>query len=147
MARRDGSWQLQEHHPFFSKKPKFSAQKLALFVCKVYFTYLPGVGVSRILDTREQPIFNALDPSHVHQPRFEAPGTNPRSSEKRLLINTVAVHRLARAISQSKLAGAAGISRQTLSLIEGGKQVPSIEIALALAEALDAPVQDLFRLH
>lgn len=47
-------------------------------------------------------------------------------------------------LSQQALAGRVGISRQALNAIEGGKQAPSVTIALALAKALRCRVEDLF---
>jgi len=41
----------------------------------------------------------------------------------------------------------AGISRQSYSVIETGRSVPSTEISLRLAKALDLPVERIFRLE
>jgi len=48
-------------------------------------------------------------------------------------------------VSQKALAEAAGISRQALSAVEAGRQVPSTTVALRLAAALHEPVEALFR--
>jgi putative molybdopterin biosynthesis protein len=50
-------------------------------------------------------------------------------------------------MQQQDLAEAIGVSRQTLSLIEGGETVPSTQIALALARELRCRVEDLFSLR
>ena len=52
--------------------------------------------------------------------------------------------RLARGQSQGDLARAAGITRQAISGIESGRWSPSLEVALAVARALDSSVEDLF---
>ncbi len=52
--------------------------------------------------------------------------------------------RLARGWSQTHLGELAGITRQTVHAIEAGRSVPSTEVALRLAEALDLPVETLF---
>ncbi len=49
--------------------------------------------------------------------------------------------------AQAALAERAGISRQALSAIESGRQVPSTAIALRLADALACRVEDLFGLE
>src|SRR5664279_2720180 len=50
-------------------------------------------------------------------------------------------------LQQQDVAEAIGVSRQTLSLIEGGETVPSTQIALALARELRCRVEDLFSLY
>lgn len=52
--------------------------------------------------------------------------------------------REARGLSQGALAEAIGLSRQSLSAIEAGRAVPSVDVALRLARALDARVEELF---
>ncbi len=52
--------------------------------------------------------------------------------------------RLARGLSQDQLAREAGISRQAVTGIESGRWDPSIRVALAIARALRATVEDLF---
>jgi molybdate-binding protein/DNA-binding XRE family transcriptional regulator len=58
--------------------------------------------------------------------------------------NSVRTLREARALSQVALAAAAGLSRQSLGAIEAGRAVPSVDVALRLARALDARVEELF---
>jgi molybdate-binding protein/DNA-binding XRE family transcriptional regulator len=55
-------------------------------------------------------------------------------------------HRRSRGWSQAELALRAHTSRAEVSAIETGRHVPSTEVALALARALDCRVEDLFRL-
>lgn len=59
-------------------------------------------------------------------------------------INPVRQLRQQRALSQLALAAAARISRQSLGAIEAGRTTPGVDVALRIAEALDAPVEDLF---
>ena len=49
-------------------------------------------------------------------------------------------------LSQEKLAGKAGVSRQTIISIEGGRYVPSLELALKFAKEFKCKVEDLFGL-
>lgn len=54
--------------------------------------------------------------------------------------------RQGRGISQQALAQRAGLSRQTVNAIEGGRSAPAVAVALRLARALDCRVEDLFSL-
>lgn len=54
--------------------------------------------------------------------------------------------REAAGLSQAALAARVGVSRQTLSALEGGRQVPSTALALLLARALGCGVDELFQL-
>jgi putative transcriptional regulator len=63
------------------------------------------------------------------------------------LINHLKAYRRRRGdMTQQALAEAAGVSRQSIISIESGKYRPSVELALRLARALDAGVEDLFAL-
>ena len=66
-------------------------------------------------------------------------------SDAPLLCN-VRHRRAAAGLPQGELAERVGVSRQTLSAIEAGRQVPSTMLALQLARALRCTVDDLFRL-
>lgn len=48
-------------------------------------------------------------------------------------------------ISQAELARRAGLSRQVVNMVERGRMLPSVLTALALAEALECQVTDLFQ--
>ena len=61
------------------------------------------------------------------------------------LHNTVRRHRLLAGLTQSELAERVGVTRQTILSIEKGKYTPSVALALYLASALDARVEDLFQ--
>jgi putative molybdopterin biosynthesis protein len=52
--------------------------------------------------------------------------------------------REARGLTQVGLAGRARLTRQSLGAIEAGRSVPSVEVALRIARALDARVEELF---
>ena len=47
-------------------------------------------------------------------------------------------------ISQAELAGKVDVSRQTIVAVEKGNYNPSVELALRLARALGATVEELF---
>ena len=48
------------------------------------------------------------------------------------------------ALSQQQLAEKLGVTRQTIISIEGGKYVPSLELALKFAGQFKCKVEDLF---
>jgi putative transcriptional regulator len=50
-------------------------------------------------------------------------------------------------ISQAELAGKVDVSRQTIVAVEKGNYNPSVELALRLARALGATVEELFVLE
>ena len=60
------------------------------------------------------------------------------------LANRLRIARVERDLSQTDLADAVGVSRQTISSIETGQYCPSALLAFRLARALDAPVDRLF---
>lgn len=47
-------------------------------------------------------------------------------------------------ISQTELAGSAGVTRQTIGLIEAGEFNPSIKLCVAICKALGVTLNDLF---
>ncbi len=49
-------------------------------------------------------------------------------------------------MTQQDLADRAGVTRQTILSIEKGKYTPSVALALKLADAFGARVEDLFQL-
>ncbi|MCH1571717.1 MAG: helix-turn-helix domain-containing protein [Longimicrobiales bacterium] len=63
-----------------------------------------------------------------------------------LMNASVRNQRAALGLSQADLAARVGVSRQAISAIEAGKQVPSTLLALHLARALNCRVEHLFRL-
>lgn len=66
-----------------------------------------------------------------------------RTSEPRLA-NRLRVARAERSLSQTDLAHAVGVSRQTISSIETGQYGPSALLALRMAKALRTPINELF---
>jgi putative transcriptional regulator len=47
-------------------------------------------------------------------------------------------------LTQEKLAERVRVSRQTINSIEGGRYVPSLELALSLGQVFGCKVEDLF---
>lgn len=60
------------------------------------------------------------------------------------LCNRLKETRVARNLTQEALAQAVGVTRQSIIAIEKGKYVPSVRLALQLAQALEAPLEDMF---
>ena len=60
------------------------------------------------------------------------------------LLNRLKDYRSRLGINQTELGKRAGVSRQTISLIERGDYSPSVTLALKLAKICNAPVEDLF---
>jgi putative transcriptional regulator len=55
-------------------------------------------------------------------------------------------YREARGMTQTELAGEAGVSRQSIISIERGRYVPSLGLALGLARIFGCATDDLFTL-
>jgi putative transcriptional regulator len=49
-----------------------------------------------------------------------------------------------RLLTQETLAGRVGVTRQTIIAVEQGKFVPSVRLALQLAQALETPLEKVF---
>ena len=47
-------------------------------------------------------------------------------------------------MTQKELAQKAGVSRQTIIAIEGGKYNPSLELAFKIADVFEVPITDVF---
>lgn len=47
-------------------------------------------------------------------------------------------------MTQQDLADRVGVSRQTVNAIEGGKYVPSLEVAMRMARVFGKPVEEVF---
>lgn len=60
------------------------------------------------------------------------------------LLNHVKEYRSELGINQTELGKLAGVSRQTISLIERGDYSPSVTLALKLAKICGVKVEDLF---
>ena len=61
--------------------------------------------------------------------------------------NIVKKIRIERGLSQQDLATVLHVSRQTISYIENGQKKPTILLALKLAEFLQIPVEEIFKLE
>ena len=60
------------------------------------------------------------------------------------LRNRLKEHRARLGVNQSELGKLAGVSRQTISLIERGDYSPSVTLALKLAGIFGTSVEDIF---
>ena len=49
-------------------------------------------------------------------------------------------------VNQTEMAKLAGVSRQTISLIERGEYTPSVIIAMKIAQVFNEPLENVFRL-
>ena len=58
--------------------------------------------------------------------------------------NDLKVRRARHELTQSDLAEAVDVSRQTISAIEAGRYNPSLELAFGLAEYFDCSIGDIF---
>jgi len=58
--------------------------------------------------------------------------------------NDVRLRRTRLELSQGALAGALGVSRQTINAIETGRYLPSLPLAIGLARFFDTTVEELF---
>ena len=73
--------------------------------------------------------------------------STPTGSVKDAVDNRLRAHRERLSLSQQALADSAGVSRQAIVAIEGGRTVPSTALSLRLARALRCDVEDLFSLR
>lgn len=62
------------------------------------------------------------------------------------LVNRVKEHRARLNVNQEELGRLAGVSRQTISLIERGDYSPSVALALRLAKIFEVSVEEIFSL-
>lgn len=60
------------------------------------------------------------------------------------LHNRLKEHRARLSVNQAELGKMAGVSRQTISLIERGDYSPSVTLALKLAKIFEVPVEEIF---
>lgn len=60
--------------------------------------------------------------------------------------NRIKEYREALGWSQEQLARKSGVSRSTIGGVETGAHMPTIEVVLRLAEALETPIEKLFSL-
>lgn len=64
-----------------------------------------------------------------------------------MLKNRLKERRAALGVNQQELGWMAGVSRQTISLIERGDYSPSVTLALTLAKICGVTVEDIFSLE
>lgn len=75
-------------------------------------------------------------------------GIKIRTKEKKdMLKNRLKELRARDGLNQTELAKLAGVSRQTISLLERDEYTPSIVIALKIAQIFHEPVESVFRLE
>ena len=60
------------------------------------------------------------------------------------LHNCLKEHRARLSVNQAELGKMAGVSRQTISLIERGDYSPSVTLALKLAKIFEVSVEEIF---
>jgi putative transcriptional regulator len=58
--------------------------------------------------------------------------------------NDLKVRRARHELTQTDLADAVGVSRQTIGAIEGGRYDPSLDLAFRLAHYFDCSIEDVF---
>ena len=63
------------------------------------------------------------------------------------LRNTLKVQRAMRDLTQADLASLAGVTRKSVNAIETGKMVPSVVLALRIANALGVTIETIFTLE
>jgi len=61
--------------------------------------------------------------------------------------NHIKERRLQRGLSQEELASQVGVSRQSINAIERGRYIPSLPLALRMAQLFDCPTEELFELE
>lgn len=63
------------------------------------------------------------------------------------VLNRVKELRLAREWTQEHLAASVGVSRQSINSIERGRYIPSLPLALLLAQVFATPLDQIFSLE
>ena len=63
------------------------------------------------------------------------------------LKTTIAEQRIKKNMTQSELAEAVGVRRETIGRLEKGQYNPSLKLAMDLGEVLEASVYDLFEFY
>ena len=59
--------------------------------------------------------------------------------------NKIKVYRAMHDLTQEDLAGAIGVTRQTILAIEKGKYVPSLDLAFRISRHFDVSIEDVFQ--
>lgn len=63
------------------------------------------------------------------------------------LMNNLSTLRATHGLTQAELAAQVGVSRKTINTVENRVFIPSTELALKIARALDTPFEDVFFLQ
>jgi putative transcriptional regulator len=63
------------------------------------------------------------------------------------VVNHVKEQRLRRGFSQEQLANRVGVSRQSINSIERGRYIPSLPLALRIAQLFGCSIEELFELE
>jgi len=61
------------------------------------------------------------------------------------LSNIVKELRTQKDISQGKMAGLVGVTRQTIISLEKGSYIPSLLLAMRISEVLETPIEKIFK--
>ncbi len=61
--------------------------------------------------------------------------------------NKIEILRRKAMVTQEELAGAVGVTRQTIIALEKGNYIPSVLLALKVARFFSSPVEKIFKLH
>lgn len=64
-----------------------------------------------------------------------------------MITNRIHIERAERRMSQEELAVAVGVTKQTISGIERGKYLPSIELAFKISDVFDKEINEIFFYH
>lgn len=64
---------------------------------------------------------------------------------KDTITNSIKEQRVQAGITQAELAGAVGVSRQSIISIERGRYIPSLQLAFRFADFFGCPVDTLFQ--
>ena len=63
------------------------------------------------------------------------------------VVNTIETFRRARGLTQEELAQAVGVTRQTIIALEKGNYIPSVLLALKIANFFCVPVEKIFTIN
>lgn len=66
---------------------------------------------------------------------------------KKPLKNQIKVFRAKKDWTQEELAHRVGVTRKTINTVENGKFIPSAYLALKIAQAFEAPFEDVFQIE
>ena len=70
--------------------------------------------------------------------------SRPSKEDSAPVANRIEQARDSKGLSRAELADLVGVHYQTMGYLERGEYNPSLELALKIARALDAPLQEIF---